>query len=337
MPDRLILHPDAVARLMPLHLWLTPDGMIRQVGPTLQKLRPGIEMPGGEFDDLFDLRRPRDAGPIWRLGDGATMRVQLAFRGTSGTALKGLAIGLGKGRGVLINLSFGISVVDAVAQFGLTLGDFAATDLAVEMLYLVEAKTAVEAETRRLTQRLQLARIAAEEQAYTDTLTGLKNRRALQPVMARLLEQPAAFGVMHVDLDYFKEVNDTHGHAAGDHVLQQAAQILQQETRASDTVIRLGGDEFVLLLDGPMTMARMRAIAQRIIERLQEPIPFEGNLCRISASIGAALSSDYDHPEPEQLLHDADMALYASKRAGRARLSMANGQEQATAGWGTLG
>ncbi|WP_372603801.1 diguanylate cyclase [Actibacterium sp.] len=323
MPDRISLRPEAVARLMPMHVWLTPDGHIRRVGPTLQKLRPGQLLAGRRFDDVFELRRPQGIDEICTLAKAGASRLQLAFRQAPCTAFKGLLIGLEGDHGALINLSFGISVVQAVGEYGLTLGDFAATDQAVEMLYLVEAKAAVEQETRRLTQRLQYARVAAEEQAYTDTLTGLKNRRALDPVLARLLEHSAAFGLLHVDLDYFKAVNDTLGHAAGDHVLRQAARILVEETRAADTVIRVGGDEFVLLLEGPMTAERIEKIAHRIITRLEGPIAFEGKTCRISASIGATLSSDYDFPQAEQMLYDADMALYQSKRAGRARLSYA--------------
>ena len=116
------------------------------------------------------------------------------------------------------------------------------------MLYLVEAKSAAMDESRALNSRLQGAKIAAEEQAFTDTLTGLKNRRALDHVMARLLAMGEVFSCMHVDLDYFKSINDTLGHAAGDHVLQVVAQVLVAETRAPDTIARVGGDEFVILV-----------------------------------------------------------------------------------------
>ncbi|MHC0054429.1 GGDEF domain-containing protein [Actibacterium sp. D379-3] len=321
MSDRISLSHQAVARLMPMHVWLTPCGRIRRTGPTLQKLRPRVLLTGRPFLDVFELRRPRSARSIEGLMRAGEARLQLAFRQPPCTSLKGLIIGLDDENGALINLSFGISVVEAVADYGLTVGDFAATDLTVEMLYLVEAKSAVMEESRKLNQRLQGARIAAEEQAFTDTLTGLKNRRALDHVMGRLIDGGQSFGLMHVDLDFFKSVNDTYGHAAGDHVLQQVARVLVEESRRNDTAVRVGGDEFVLIFEGPMDMARLNAAARRIIARLEEPIMFEGKPCRISASIGTTLSTYYSPPDPETMLHDADMALYASKRAGRSRVT----------------
>ena len=204
------------------------------------------------------------------------------------------------------------------------MGDFAVTDLAVEMLYLVEAKTAVTKELRKLNQRLQGAQIAAQEQAFTDTLTGLKNRRAMDHVLSRLIGDERPFGLMHLDLDFFKQVNDSLGHAAGDHVLQHVAQILVASARKTDTVVRFGGDEFVLIFDGLTNRDKLDAIAQRLIRKLEEPIPFSERVCRISGSIGITLSSFYAQPQIERMLHDADMALYRSKDRGRACISWAD-------------
>ncbi len=306
-----------------MHVLLAPDGRIRRVGPTLQKLRPGKLMTGHDLLSLFEMRRPRSARSIEWLMQAGQARLHLAFRQPPCTTFKGLVVGLGA-EGALINLSFGISAVEAVAQYGLTLGDFAPTDLTVEMLYLVEAKTAVMEETRKLNQRLQAARVAAEEQAFTDTLTGLKNRRAMEHVLTRLVDRGGRFGLMHLDLDFFKAVNDSLGHAAGDHVLQQVARILVDETRREDTVARIGGDEFVVVIKGIVDAAELEATARRIICRLEEPIFFDGCPCRISASIGAIASTHYDRPDPGLMQHDADMALYASKRAGRGRMTMSD-------------
>ena len=119
--------------------------------------------------------------------------------------------------------------------------DFPVTDLAVELLFLVEANTAAMEASRHLNLRLQGAKIGAEEQAYTDTLTGLKNRRALEHILARLRITHASFALLRLDLDCFKSVNDTRGHSAGDHVLQQVAHRMVHETRDSDTIARVGG------------------------------------------------------------------------------------------------
>jgi diguanylate cyclase (GGDEF)-like protein len=220
---------------------------------------------------------------------------------------------------MIVNLSFGIFVVDAVQEFRLTAADFAPTDLTIEMLYLVEAKSAAMEASRQLNERLQSAREAAEAQAMSDTLTGLSNRRSMDRALAQLIRTGASFALMQIDLDFFKAVNDTYGHAAGDHVLLQAAEIMREETRSVDVVARVGGDEFVILLTGIEDRDALRAIGERLISRLCEPMPFEGETCRISASIGTVLSRDYSVLSEDVLLADADAALYASKRAGRGR------------------
>jgi diguanylate cyclase (GGDEF)-like protein len=125
---------------------------------------------------------------------------------------------------------------------------------------------------------------------------------------------------MHVDLDFFKEVNDTLGHAAGDTVLQHVAKLMVQCTRQNDTVARVGGDEFVLIFEGLVDRIQLSGIARRLISSIEEPIPFGDRSCNISASAGTALSSAFAAVEDGALLlHQADVALYAAKNAGRAR------------------
>ncbi|KCV81519.1 diguanylate cyclase [Actibacterium atlanticum] len=328
MHNNMPISHRAIAQLMPMHVWLTPDGRIRAAGRCFQKLCRDCDLEGRLFTEVFDIRRPRSARSINGLLKADGVQLQLSLIAPPHTTLKGVVVPLEKDGGVLINLSFGIAVVDAVADFGLTLDDFAATDLTVELLYLVEAKAAVMDELRKLNTRLQGARIAAEEQAFTDTLTGLKNRRALEHVTARLQDHGQDFGLMHLDLDYFKAVNDTYGHAAGDHVLQQVAKILVEETRVNDTVVRIGGDEFVLVFEGPIDMKRLDRVAHRIIERLEAPISYDGAQCSVSASIGTTMSSFYQSPDWETMQRDADMALYASKRAGRSRVTLAAIQDR---------
>ncbi len=185
------------------------------------------------------------------------------------------------------------------------------------MLYLVEAKTAVLNEFRRLNHRLEGAKVAAEVQAFTDTLTGLKNRRAMDHILNRYSETGESFALMQMDLDYFKQVNDTLGHAAGDLVLEEVARILTEETREQDTIVRAGGDEFVLIFHRLTDARDISGIAARILDRLAEPILFGDQPCNISASIGVAISSEYEHPDIDTMLKDADKATYASKNSGR--------------------
>ncbi len=316
------LELDAVDQLMPMHLCLSAAGTIVSAGSTLAKLFPEISLINHSVFDLFDVRRPGGISTMAGLVAHAGQRFFLGLRGSRLPALCAIALPRNDGQGLLMNLSFGIGVIDAVRQHALTAADFAPTDLTVELMYLVEAKSAVMDELRSLNLRLQGAKSAAEEQALTDTLTGLRNRRALDQGLAGLTRQALPFSLMHIDLDYFKAVNDTLGHAAGDHVLREVAKVLGAETRNGDTVARVGGDEFVVVLPNLSDATVAQQIASRIIARLNVPMEFEGRSCRIAASIGITLSTFYSAPDAEQMLSDADHALYASKRTGRAQATL---------------
>lgn len=311
------LTSEARDALMPMHLLVRRCGTITHVGPTLARLSTDRSLVGQGMYDVFDIRRPRGFGTPAALLARPGQRLQLQFRAPPSTQFKGVAVPLGKG--VLVNLSFGISIVEAIRQHKLKSGDFAPTDLAVEMLYLIEAKATILEEWRRLNTRLQSARIAAEEQAFTDTLTGLKNRRAMDHVMDRLVADGQPFGLVHLDLDFFKQVNDTLGHAAGDHVLQAAAREMVNVTREMDTLVRAGGDEFILILPGLVDRRHLLELSNRLIARLQEPIPFGEQMCRISGSAGITVSHGGGALSVPEILEQADRALYASKNAGRGK------------------
>ncbi len=317
----LILAPAALDRLMPMHLALSRDGVVTGAGMTLAKLFPHGPLTGRLLFDLFDLRRAGKistmAGLQARLGQPLTL-----LRRDGGASLRGLAVPLAGAEGLLLNLSFGIGVVEAVRAFGLTDADFAPTDLAIELLYVVEAKTAVMGELARLNRGLKGAKTAAEARALTDTLTGLGNRRALDAALIDVLAAGTRFALLHLDLDFFKRVNDTHGHAAGDHVLQAVAATLRAATREGDIITRVGGDEFTLILPVPPDSAGLMRVADRIIAGLEVPIAFDGKECRISGSIGITLSTLYAAPAATDMQSDADAALYASKRAGRGRATL---------------
>ncbi len=309
----------ALDRLCPMHLQMDEHGIIRHAGPSLCKLRPGAGLVGQPFLDVIGLRRAAAPVDLPSLLARAGEPLHLRFRAPPRTDFKGVLVTGLPGMAALVNLSFGIGIREAVQDYDLTVADFAATDLAVEMLYLIEANAAAMAASRNLKTRLQGAMIAAEERAFTDTLTGLRNRRAMDRVLDRMIGDGRHFALMHVDLDYFKAVNDTHGHAAGDHVLQEVARAMVAVTRAEDTVARVGGDEFVILFDRLDDRTRLDDVARRLIGRLEQPILWQGRKLQISASAGTALSRAYAVPDAERLLADADTALYAAKRAGRAQ------------------
>lgn len=308
----------AMSRFMPMYVGVDKEGRIRAMGPSLRKVLGRPSPIGRSLFEVLGIRRPAGIATLEDLRNNAGMQLHLTLRAEPDVALRGLAMPIDDGAMVL-NLSFGIGVIDAVRRYGLNAAHFAATDLTIELLYLVEAKAAVMSELHSLNNRLYGAKHAAEEQAMTDTLTGLRNRRALDMLLALMLDQEAEFGLIHMDLDYFKAVNDTFGHAAGDHVLREVATILRRETRTTDTIARIGGDEFVLVMPALTNPKLLTQVAKRLITNLSKPIPYEGQICKISASIGMTISTFYQHTDIEQMAADADAALYAAKRAGRSR------------------
>ena len=152
--------------------------------------------------------------------------------------------------------------------------------------------------------------------AFHDPLTGLGNLAQTRALLRAAYEIPRQATVVLVDLDGFKAVNDTFGHAHGDALLQQVAERLSGCLRAEDEVTRIGGDEFVLVLNGLQDAA---AISSRVLAVLREPVPVAGTAVSVRASLGVALTTDAD--SPDELLRNADLAMYSSKGAGRDRVT----------------
>jgi diguanylate cyclase (GGDEF)-like protein len=309
----------ALAHFMPMHLLLDGDGCALSFGPTLARVLQDGAVPGARFEDLFEVRSPGGAVTVQDVLARGGNRFRLLPRNGVRAGLRGLGRRLPDGGKILLNLSFGIDLIAAVRELALTDADFAATDLAMELLYLAEANAAVTRELRGLNVRLEGARMAAEEEAMTDPLTGLRNRRAVDLILERLCAARASFGLLHMDLDFFKAVNDTLGHAAGDFVLENVGRILREQLRAEDCAARIGGDEFVMIVVGRSDPKTLQSIAERIIDRIRQPMLYEGQPCGVSASVGIVRSTDLATPEAAQLLANADRALYAAKHAGRGR------------------
>jgi diguanylate cyclase (GGDEF)-like protein len=172
------------------------------------------------------------------------------------------------------------------------------------------------------------AECAAHELAVRDPVTGLLNRRgldnALNTVLHSAIVESRQLAVLLVDLDYFKAVNDTHGHAAGDLVLREVAAVLSQCVRRTDIVGRTGGDEFVVLLPGIEGPFKAEELAANIINGLGKPIAIgDGKFAHIGASIGISLTGLVREPAAA-LLRRADVAMYAAKQAGRGRACLGN-------------
>lgn len=170
------------------------------------------------------------------------------------------------------------------------------------------------------TQAMQKMKEDIEHTALHDSLTGLPNRRYLEDYLTRTLanadRNKHEVGLMHVDLDKFKQVNDTYGHAAGDAVLAAATEIMKNHVRRSDFVARVGGDEFIIVAPEVSDPRGLEALAARLVSEISQPIPWEGHNCQIGASVGIALSPPSEM-SLDRLIHDADVALYEAKNAGR--------------------
>ena len=169
---------------------------------------------------------------------------------------------------------------------------------------------------------------AEEEARYLalyDALTGLPNRRLLIDRVGQVMASSARTGMraalLFVDLDNFKTLNDSRGHAVGDLLLMEVAQRLQHELREHDTVARLGGDEFVVVLqnlnsDTEAAAAEVRHLGEALLARLREPYVLAGQQHRVTASMGVSILCDHQEPI-DDLLKQADMAMYRAKDAGR--------------------
>ncbi len=178
---------------------------------------------------------------------------------------------------------------------------------------------------------------AIQQLAFYDPLTGLPNRRLLQDrvqqSLGTLARSAKGAALMFIDVDNFKDINDTLGHDMGDALLQQMTQRMVQCVRAQDTLARQGGDEFVLLLvdlsaNVEAAAGEAQSVGQKLLQRLHEPYQLSGKTQQVSVSIGVALA-DLAQPSRAELFKQADLAMYQAKAAGRNTLRFFNASMQA--------
>ena len=165
--------------------------------------------------------------------------------------------------------------------------------------------------------------------ARFDVLTGLPNRaqflEELDRCVARARRSNGHFSLCFIDLDGFKQINDLHGHAAGDEVLKVVASRLRSELRESDFVARLGGDEFVAVLQGKSTPAGLSLVGAKLLHAMSQPMDFHGRALSVSGSIGIALFPD-DSTQARHLVEQADAAMYLAKQEGKNQLRFYTGE-----------
>ncbi|MFY9629403.1 MAG: EAL domain-containing protein [Methylocystis sp.] len=170
-----------------------------------------------------------------------------------------------------------------------------------------------------------VAMVDAENSVLKDELTKLPNRAIFRNELTRALARQdrngGGFAVMCFDLDGFKKVNDTMGHAAGDQVLIEAARRLSQSTRSVDTLARFGGDEFALIATDIFSPSQAKVVADRIVRAFKEPFVVDGAAHKVTISVGVALAPT-DGVDGSALLRNADSALYATKNSGRSGFTL---------------
>jgi diguanylate cyclase (GGDEF)-like protein len=171
------------------------------------------------------------------------------------------------------------------------------------------------------------------ELAHYDPLTRLPNRTLFQLRLEMALAQARRDGsltaVLQLDLDHFKDINDTFGHAAGDHLLREVAARLQSLLRDTDTVARIGGDEFAIILTSQRTPHQVGRLAEKIVQAARDPVSWQQSELQVGASVGITLCPS-DDEDPEQLLKNADIALYQAKASGRSAFAFFVGEMKAS-------
>jgi diguanylate cyclase (GGDEF)-like protein/PAS domain S-box-containing protein len=180
-------------------------------------------------------------------------------------------------------------------------------------------------QARDITERLRL-NMELARRAHHDALTGLPNRSMLEDRMARALERSIREGkktaVLSIDIDHFKDVNDTHGHLTGDDCLKAVAHRMQAKIRSIDTLARTGGEEFVALIGALSQASDAEKVAASLLKLFEEPMQLPGVTLKVTVSIGVAVFPDDGH-DAETLRKRSDEALYRAKRNGRNRVETA--------------
>lgn len=195
-------------------------------------------------------------------------------------------------------------------------------DLNAELL--LELKAANE-ELSAQKREIELAKQQSDHSANHDALTDLPNRRAFHNELKSVIDRCAgtgdAAGLLFIDLDRFKQVNDTLGHEAGDALLQRVSDKLRTILRSADFVARLGGDEFAFLFSGNAEQAREKAVrvAERVLERLRIKVPAPGGDIHVGCTVGVAIYPT-EAADPDTLVALADRLMYIGKKNGRDRL-----------------
>lgn len=192
--------------------------------------------------------------------------------------------------------------------------------------YLVKGQVTGRMLKRCIHQAVERMRMEAglQQMALHDPLTGASNRvlflNRLEAALSRARRQGTPAAVMMIDLDRFKEVNDRHGHAAGDELLRVISRRMHESIRSEDTLARLGGDEFAILCEDVHEPEEILGIARRLLGVIARPVTLVEGVVWVEASVGVAFAEPGQHPDA--VLRNADHAMYRAKRAGHGRFEV---------------
>lgn len=315
-------------------LWTAQDNLLASfVKPgTEGSCRPRAELqkPGRSSDIDFSEQitwHGRSAGTLWVDADTTALHRRMVdmLRVTAGLMLMAMVISTMVGLFLQNRISRPLrDLVQAMRQVA-EKQDFkarVASEGTSEFAELGESFNVMLAEIEK--RDAENARFAEQlaRQAHLDALTGLPNRRLLADRLVQAIEgakrRRKQVALFYIDLDGFKQVNDTLGHGVGDLLLAEVSRRLQSRIRAADTLARLGGDEFAVVLGDISSQEQAAITARDLLEKLSSPFTVEGHEITVSASIGVTLS-ETSRPNPEQMFLEADSAMYEAKRSGKNR------------------
>lgn len=317
---------EIIGCLVPFHILVDSHGVVRAAGPAMLKLVGAEKLINHPVFEVLRFVKPRRLDPAKNLQDGLGKRLSVDFQSID-KSLDSKAFGMALpinyagAPHVFIALTPSVNARAFVEKHGLKISDFGPADGSADLLPLLAMQEDMLEDSKIKSSRLAVARDAAERLANHDALTGLPNRRALMDGLSRALAR-CHVSLLHLDLDRFKEINDTYGHAAGDAALKHTAASIKDVLGQETLCARLGGDEFVGVVEGAKSEDDLDALARKLVDRISESFTYEGNTLKIGASVGIATALPSDQLSANVILHHADIALYEAKRFGQGGVLM---------------
>lgn len=325
-PEELTLSLGMFGRLVPFGVLVDGTGLVRSLGPSLKKIASPEFQVGRYVFEMFDFKKPRRLNPKEVFQDALDARITMEVAtNKEGEVLSlfGMAFNVVVDHAphVALVVTPGVNARWLIEDKGLRPSDFSPGDGSPDLLPLLAMQEEMTADSKKAAARLKDTHERLQWLAHHDSLTDLPNRRALMQAMSDAILKERV-SVVHVDLDEFKALNDTFGHAAGDAALKHTASCLRSVFGGNALCARFGGDEFVVLLRGEAHPDTVAELAVAVIAAVAAPFSFGGETLTIGASAGIAHGEPEDVLSSDEVLHRADLALYEAKRKGRGSVQM---------------